>query len=184
MKINYSLKGRFGFDGNKDTGSKSVKGFKKFFAKKEEETADEKPSVKSESIFKNDTMGFGGNWLLSGNIELTVDELKELDREYREQIKNGDVLETAKQTAGGLKEILSGMCEAFVENADPVYDKIENLVQRYADKDHEFDMQSIREEEEKNAARHDNRMNELRRDSEATRLRKQLDKEEKALDEE
>ena len=183
MKINYSLKGRFGYDGNKDSGAKTVKGFKKFF-KKDDEAADEKPSVKSESNFKNDSLGFGGNWLLSGSVELSVDELKELDREYREQVKSGDILETAKQTAGGLKEILSGMCEAFVENADPVYDKIEDLVQRYADKDHEFDMQSIREEEEKNAARHDNRMNELRRDSEATRLRKQLDKEEKALDEE
>ena len=184
MKINYSLKGKFGFDNNKDTGAKSVKGFKKIFTKKEEAETDDKPSVKSESNFKNNTLGFGGNWLLSGSVELTVDELKELDREYREQIKNGDILESAKQTGAAGKILTSSICEAFVENADPVYNKIEELVQRYSEKDHEFTMQSIRESEEADAARHENKMAELRRDSQQTRLRKQLYKEEKAEDEE
>lgn len=180
MEINYSFKGKFGYNGDKDSGSKTVKGFKKIFAKKEEAAEDDKPSVKSESLFKNDSLGLGGNWLLSGTVKLTVDELKELDREYRDQIKNGDILENAKQTAGGLKEILRGMCEAFTENASPVYDKVEELVQRYSEKDHEFKMQSIRESEETDAARHENKMAEMRRDSEINRLRKQLAKEEKA----
>lgn len=177
MEINYSFKGRFGFDGNKDSGNKTVKGFKKFFTKKEEEAADEKPSVKSESFFKNDTTGFGGNWLLSGSVKLTVDELKELDREYREQVKNGDILETAKQTGAGIKEIFSAVCESGVENATPIYDKIVELRERYEEDEHDSHVKMAERNVELAELTHNQRMTEKKYAAEERKLDKQLAKE-------
>lgn len=176
MKINYSFKGRFGFDNNQDTGAKSVKGFKKFFNKKEEAETDDKPSVKSESNFKNNTLGFGGHWLLSGSVELTVDELKELDREYREQIKNGDVLETAKQTGAGIKEVFSAVCESCVENATPIYDKIAELRERYEEDDHASSVKMAERNAELSELTHNQRMTEKKYAAEERKLDKQLDK--------
>lgn len=183
MKINYSLKGKFGYDGNKDCGAKTVKGFKKFF-KKDEEAADEKPSVKSESNFKNDTMGFGGNWLLTGSVELTVDELKELDREYREQVKSGDILETAKQTGAAGKILTSSICEAFTENADSVYNKIAEIRARYEEDEHGSSVKMAEFNAELSKLTHEQHMADKEYAAEERKLDKKLAKELDKLDKE
>ena len=184
MKINYSFKGRFGFDGNKDSGNKTVKGFKKFFAKKEEEAVDEKPAVKSEQNFNNNALGFGGNWLLSGSVELTVDELKELDREYREQIKNGDIIENAKQTGAGIKEVFSAVCESCVENATPIYDKIAEIRSRYSEDDHAEYIKMAERNAEISKMTHEQHMADKEYAAEERKLDKKLAKELDKLDKE
>ena len=183
MEISYSFKGKFGYNGDKDSGSKTVKGFKKLFAKKEEE-ADNKPEVKSESNFKNDSLGLGGNWILSGSVKLTVDELKELDREYREQIKNGDILETAKQTGAAGKILTSSICEAFTENADSVYNKIAEIHARYEEDDHGSSVKMAEFNAELSKLTHDQRMADKEYAAEERKLDKKLAKELDKLDKE
>ena len=184
MEINYSFKGKFGFNGDKDSGSKTVKGFKKLFAKKEDDSSDEKPSVKSDQIFKNDSLGFGGNWILSGSVKLTVDELKELDRDYRDQIKNGDILETAKQTGAAGKILTSSICEAFTENADSVYNKIAEIRARYEEDDHGSSVKMAEFNAELSKLTHEQHMADKEYTAEERKLDKKLAKELDKLDKE